>query len=173
MQPPPMDNGLTMSPRTYNTGILGFWAFSLALAALMVLTTGDMAYAGGLDSAINTVKDYALGFREPLGIAAVIGLGIGVASGRASWTQALIVGIGVIITVQYSTIAGSLGNPDTVMSDIRSGAIAIGPPIAMISIIALGVGAMFGRISWNQALIVAMGVIILGRPDTIYSAMAR
>lgn len=67
--------------------------------------------------------------------------------------------------------AGAASGVVTAFTGLKDDALLVAAPLATIAIIALGIGAMFGRITWNQALIVAMGIIIAVKAGDVYNAI--
>lgn len=77
----------------------------------------------------------------------------------------------VCIMLASPALAGPADTLATAIANLKIDAINVAGPLATIAIIALGVGAMFGRITWNQALVVAIGIIIAVKADTVYSSI--
>jgi len=46
-------------------------------------------------------------------------------------------------------------------------------PLGTIAIITLGIAAMFGRITWTQALVVAIGIVLAATAAEVYGSITR
>lgn len=55
------------------------------------------------------------------------------------------------------------------MTSVKSAAVRIVEPLGIIAIITLGIAAMFGRITWTQALIVAIGIAVATGAASLYN----
>ncbi len=141
------------------------------LAAFSIfLASGGDAFAG-LKEAVDKIYGPAYDVRTVLSALAVFALGVGAVFGRISVTQALVVATGIIIVTKHVDIADGIRTSAGITATFdkaKDEADAIKTPLAVIAVIGAGIGAMFGRMTWTQALTLAVGVVIL----TDYSGIA-
>ena len=142
------------------------WESNLAVALFMALAfflaSGVDAFAGLL-SAVTTVQTEANSVVVGLANLAVFALGVGAVFGRISVTQALVVATGITIAAHAGDISALIkGDMSDSVDDVDDVAHLIRAGLGIISIIVLGIGFMFGKISATQALAVAVGVALLG-----------
>ena len=61
----------------------------------------------------------------------------------------------------------------TAVNNVYLQATAIVPDLGTLAIIVIGIAAMFGRVTWTQALVVAVGIAVASDPGGIYSSIVR
>jgi len=84
-------------------------ARAASVALLCALGSAEAwAAASGLQSAINEVYSQGYSIVQPLSIIAIIALGIGAMNGKITWTQALVVAIGISIASDPGGIANMI-----------------------------------------------------------------
>ncbi|NBX03932.1 MAG: hypothetical protein EBR02_07755 [Alphaproteobacteria bacterium] len=156
MTPTPEHNVTAESARMARFLLLTFLVFAV------YITSGYEAFAG-LKSAVNTVYDAAKDIVKGLAHLAVFALGVAAVFGRISVTQALVVATGITIAANASDLADVVtGSMKTTIDNVDGIAGQMTSGLGVIAIIGLGIGAMFGRISITQALVLAIGVVLLG-----------
>ncbi len=154
-----------------------------------------------------TLKWFLGPIGKTIGTLSLIAIGVFATYGRISWHQALLVATGMATMFGTTTIVHSLGVPVTfdsggstvtmsydklcstnyVVLGIEKSFCAvynwfngsIGRGIATTGMIILGLGALFGKVSWIMTMVVAIGialifgagniVIALGAPDQVQS----
>lgn len=130
---------------------------------------------------------------------AMILLGIFASFGRISWHQAMLVAVGIATMFGAVSIVQSMGVPvytsaggigllhipslcsasftsvfaiEAIFCNVVSWFTgAIGKGLATISMIILGIGALFGKVSWGMAMVVALGVAMVFGSTGIIEAL--
>ena len=82
--------------------------FLMAITAYLLMINPSFAAGEGIVTVMNSVKGAAMAIVAPLGTIAIITLGIAAMFGRITWTQALIVAIGIAIATGASQLFGEL-----------------------------------------------------------------
>jgi len=88
---------------------------------------------------------------------------------------AVIVGASVLPGAALAAAAGGAGGDSNAIEQVFCNVVLIltgttGKAIATVAVIAVGVGALLGKISWGMALIVALGVaLIFGAASIVIS----
>ncbi len=83
--------------------------FLMAITAyLLMINPGFAAPGDGVVNTMSNVKGVAVRIVEPLGIIAIITLGIAAMFGRITWTQALIVAVGIAVATGAADLFGQL-----------------------------------------------------------------
>ena len=59
------------------------------------------------------------------------------------------------------------------VSNVYAQAVLIVPDLGTLAIIIIGISAMFGRITWTQALVVAVGIAVASDAAGVYSTITR
>lgn len=80
-----------------------------------------------------------------------------------------------LVTAALFMLLGANASADVAgaITSVKNQATLIVPPLGTVAIIALGIAAMFGRITWTQALVVAIGIVIAANAGSIYNDIAR
>ena len=73
-----------------------------------------------------------------------------------------------VLYLILSTVNAYAGGMEQAVSDIYDEASAVTQGLGTLALVVVGIGAMFGRISVTQALVVAVGISIASDPDTVY-----
>lgn len=122
---------------------------------------------------------------KALATLAVAILGMAALFGKVSWTTALLVVIGVGIVFGAGTVMGYIGpqletnvdvNPITQIMDNFAFVMTdeAGRAIAIIATLVVGIGALFGKVTWVQAISLAAGIgIAFGAGTIIQGVWAR
>ena len=125
---------------------------------------------------------------KALSIIACMALGIGALFGKISYIRAMALAVGVAMVFGAATIvstlgAGTSGAPggttdafSTSLFTALNAIIAIitgtaGKSLAIIAVMAVGIGAYFGKISYPQALILAVGIAVVFGAATIFTSL--
>lgn len=118
-------------------------------------------------------------FGKALATLAIIIVGIGALYGKVSWGMAILAGIGTGLIFGGTTIVGALGGPAS--ADCAALALGgdrmyitvalcnvinwfngpIGKGVTTLAVIILGLGALFGKVSWTMALVGITGVALV------------
>ncbi len=132
-------------------------------------------------------------FNGPLGkgmaTLGIIILGLGALYGKVSWGVAMIAGVGLALMFGGTTIVSGLGGngqqacktgftPTTTLSIAAAYCNVInwfngpvGKGITTLAVIIVGLGALFGKVSWTMAMVVAVGVALVFGGTTIVSGL--
>ena len=86
--------------------------------------------------------------------------------------------VAVLATIVSSIMANSAyadagGNVVQIVRNMQGYAYQMVTPLGTLAIIILGITAMLGRITWTQALVVAVGIAIASGAPGIYNDIAR
>jgi type IV secretory pathway VirB2 component (pilin) len=155
---------------------------------------GGVAYVGcSADNTFNVVYCSLVNwFNGPLGkgmaTVGIIILGLGALYGKVSWGLAIIAGIGMALIFGGTTIVDALGgigsaacNGSGISTNVTISVMfcnvvnwfngPIGKGVATLAVIIVGLGALFGKVSWTMAIVVSMGVALIFGGTTIVSAL--
>jgi|GEM_PF-1385317 len=83
-------------------------ALLFALIGVLLFTLVDGAAFADIKAAVTNVQVQAQGLIQPLGTIAIITLGIAAMFGRITWTQALVVAIGIVLAATAAEVYGSI-----------------------------------------------------------------
>ena len=78
------------------------------------------------------------------------------------------VSVAAFLASTLSATFAHAGGMEEAVGEIYDQATAVTESLGLIALIVVGIGAMFGRISVTQALVVAVGIAIAADPDWIY-----
>ena len=88
--------------------------------------------------------------------------------GIAPIAHAIMASLFVVALYIYMTTGyASAGVPDAV-GKVYQQACTIVPDLGTLAIIVIGIAAMFGRITWTQALVVAVGIAVASGAAGVY-----
>lgn len=90
---------------------------------------------------------------------------------RAHYLYAPVLFVTATALCMFTGSAAFAGGMETAVNDILGEAKNVAPLLGTIALIALGIGAMNGRITWTQALVVAIGIVIASDPEGVASAV--
>lgn len=127
-------------------------------------------------------------FGKALATISIIILGLGALYGKVSWGLAIIAGIGVSLIFGGTTIVAALGGPSSLdcaaaatgESLYITGALCniinwangpVGKGVATLAVIILGLGALFGKVSWTMTVVGVTGVALLFGATNIVSGL--
>jgi type IV secretory pathway VirB2 component (pilin) len=123
-----------------------------------------------------------------VGTVGIIIVGIGALYGKVSWGIAIVAGVGAALIFGGTTIVSALGGPGDMAcaagsyGELMSITIMfcniinwfngpIGKGVATLAVIIMGLGALFGKISWIMAIVTGVGVALIFGATTILSAL--
>ena len=83
--------------------------------------------------------------------------------------------IAALMAAALYTIIGidAYASVGTAVDNVLIQATAIVPSLGTLAIIVIGISAMFGRITWTQALVVAIGIAVASGASGVYSDITR
>jgi type IV secretion system protein VirB2 len=89
---------------------------------------------------------------------------------------AVVIGASMLPDAAMASTAASGSAPPNAIEQVFCNLVSIltgttGKAIATVAIIAVGIGALLGKISWGMALIVALGVALIFGAATIVAAL--
>ncbi len=169
-------------------------ALTLLLAAGAFVAAGllpSIAWAAGTGAIARVICSVVLTFTGGigilLGIIAICILGLTAALGRISWPVALTTVVGIAIIFGAQSILGLFGNASP-CANMGSGLSmpqldqvlckvltvmqgSVGASLATIAVCMLGVGALLGKVQWNSALTVIIGIIVLFSASSILQVL--
>ncbi len=143
-------------------------------------STDSIGYAFGAIVALVT---------GPTGMAlatiAVVALGIGAMFGKITYPQAMAAAVGIAIMFGAANLVRTLGGTAVTLSAKTTNPLEIGLyslvnfvtgsagiSLATLAVIALGIGAMFGKITYPQALLVVVGIVLVFGASNIVKSLA-
>ncbi len=132
-------------------------------------------------------------FNGPLGkgvgTMGIIIVGLGALYGKTSWGIAIIAGLGAAMIFGGTSIVSALGGPgdmDCAASSASGQLLSfsimfcnvvnwfngpIGKGVATLAIIVVGLGSLFGKVSWTMSIVVGVGVALIFGGTTVLSAL--
>jgi type IV secretion system protein VirB2 len=148
-------------------GSYGFWTSIFGGTNPFAATGGGINPVCDILSRLNDIIRGTTG--KALGTIAIAALGIAALFGKVSWTTAMLVVVGVAMIFGAGSVMGYIGlqplsnpdvNPISAVLDTLTFSMTreAGRAVAVICIVILGIGALFGKVSWIQALTLATGI---------------
>lgn len=156
----------------------------LLVTALVFLPSTAHAATDPLSLTICTVVKWFVGpLGKTIATLGILVLGVGALMGKISWGMAITVAVGVsimfsggevvrILTDKQNVCAAVVGPSPTAMSDILCNLSAwandpVGRSLGTLAIVFLGIGALFAKISYPQALIAGAGIGLFYRAERL------
>ncbi len=152
-------------------------------------TAGTTIVASQFSLMLGCVLGWFIGpIGKSLATLALITIGFFATYGRVSWHQAMLVAVGMATMFGSASIVASLGvnTANIIMCDVApplsiqkvlctiynwfNGPIGAG--LATVGLVVIGLGALFGKVSWGIAMIYSVGVGIMFGADSIVIAMS-
>ena len=83
--------------------------------------------------------------------------------------------LAALLTVIAYTVIGTeaVASVYTAVNNVKTQAVDIVPLLGTLAIIVIGISAMFGRITWTQALVVAVGIAVASDAYNIYTTISN
>ena len=80
-----------------------------------------------------------------------------------------------VLTVVAYTVIGTdaIASVSTAVGNVKDQAVSIVPLLGTLAIIVIGISAMFGRVTWTQALVVAVGIAVASDAYNIYTTISN
>lgn len=175
------------------SGIAAMFGATTIIAGLGLASPGSVAKAGCNSGNLEMVYCSVINwFNGPLGkgmaTVGIIIIGLGALYGKVSWGLAIICAVGVALIFGGTTIVNALGadgsqscnaagNSQNLALSIMFCNVVnwfngpIGKGVATLAVIIVGLGALFGKISWTSSLLVAVGVALIFGGTTMVNAL--
>jgi type IV secretory pathway VirB2 component (pilin) len=166
-------------------GELGFSVQGNASISAVAVCSGTNPVGSAYCSLVNWFNGP---FGKALATIAIIIIGIGALYGKVSWGLAMLAGIGIALIFGGTTIVAALGGPGS--ADCAAGGTGknlfltvalcnvvnwfngpIGKGVATLAVIILGLGALFGKVSWTITLVGITGVALIFGATSVVSAL--